>query len=167
MVLQVSHKAIGLPLELHFKIPLPILNIQLILIFVLAVAFKKSFISHFGPDIKNQQNLVLVTSKDKVLIKQSCSKLQGKHKTKTASAVHQPLILFQVWSSQKDVAMTHVTFQFYFQVQVMITCAIQLSPMMDLWGPPLALNRELGSALTGILLQPCVPALRLVIRAFQ
>lgn len=69
MVLQVNHKTIGLPLERHFKIPLPILNIQLILIFILAIAFKKSFISRFGPDIKNYQHLVLVTSKDKVLIK--------------------------------------------------------------------------------------------------
>lgn len=53
MILRVNHKTFSAPLELDFKIPFPTLNIQLMLTFILAIAFKKSFISRFGPDIKN------------------------------------------------------------------------------------------------------------------
>lgn len=53
MILQVKPKTLSTPLELDFKIPLPTLNIQLTLTFILTIAFKKSFISRFEPDIKN------------------------------------------------------------------------------------------------------------------
>ena len=70
-------------------------------------------------------------------------------------------------AERRQVASTHVTFQYYFQVQVMILWAIQLSLTADLWGPPLALNRRLGSAPPDVLLQLCVPTLQLVNTAFQ
>lgn len=52
MILQVNHKTVSVPLELDFKIPFPTLNIQWMLTFILATAFRKSFISRFGLDIK-------------------------------------------------------------------------------------------------------------------
>lgn len=53
MILQGNPITLSAPLELDFKIPFPTLNIQLVLTLRLAIAFKKNFISCFGPDIKN------------------------------------------------------------------------------------------------------------------
>lgn len=57
MILQGNHKPLSTTLELDFKILLPTLNIQLMLTFILTTTFKKSFISRFGPDIKNPTTL--------------------------------------------------------------------------------------------------------------
>lgn len=45
MILHVNHKTLSAPLEVDFKVPLPTLNIQLMLNFILAVAFKNKL--HF------------------------------------------------------------------------------------------------------------------------
>lgn len=132
MILQVSHKTLGAPLELDFKVPLPTLNIPWILTscWLLLVA-KASFHvldligSLSGPfragNIKRQCAYQVVSL-------QAPRRAQNKNSICCGSSPpHLP-----GWEQPKEVAVTHVTFQFYSQVQAMMTWAIQLSPTVDL-----------------------------------
>lgn len=106
---------------------------------------------------------MLVTAKHR----QRCLLLHGKHKRKAASTVHHPPPPLPGMEQPKGGSYDTHYLAILFQVQIMVRWETTTALTVNVWEPRLVLNRNLSSALTDVLLQPCVPVLQFVIKLFS